>query len=379
MTRGTVQLGRILGIPIGVNYSWFIALWIVAWSLATSYFPLSAPGNDEATYWVMGIAAALLLFASVVIHELGHALTARRYGIQTRSITLFLFGGVAQIVRDPPTPTSEFLVAAAGPLTSYLLSAVFWLMQLILPHSVPGVIIAYLAGINAVLATFNLIPGFPLDGGRILRAILWRRLGSLERATRIAARAGQIVAFAFMGLGVVSLVTRSVTSGLWLILIGWFLDMGAQGSYQQAVLQEALEGMRVADIMSRDLHSIDPNITVDQAVTEHFLRYKHGGFPVVWGDRFLGLVTLHDVHSIPEERRAATTVRTIMTPADQLQTVRPTTSAYEAFTRLVENGVGRLPVVDDGQLVGMITRSDLLHLVRARTELPQRRKAAPSV
>ncbi len=370
--RGVIRLGRILGIPIGVNYSWFIALWVLGWSLATSYFPTALPGFSAATYWTMGITAALLLFASVLVHELGHALAARRYGIRTRSITLFLFGGVAQIGREPPTPASEFIVAGAGPLTSYLLSAGFWVLQMATGKGVVGAIITYLAGINALLATFNLIPGFPLDGGRILRALLWRRLGNLERATRIAARGGQLVALAFIAIGAVSIVSGNLTGGLWFILIGWFLEMGAQSSYQQVVLHEALGGVQVADIMNRDVHSVDPNLTVEEVIGEYFLRYKHGGFPVVWGDRLLGIITLHDLQAVPREQRATTPIRAIMTPLARLRTVRPTTSAYDAFARLTEDSIGRLLVVDDGQLVGIITRSDLLRLIRTKTALDAR-------
>ncbi len=370
--RGVIGLGRILGIPIGVNYTWFIALWVMAWSLATGYFPQTFPNLPASTYWAMGVVSALLLFASVLVHELGHAIAARRYGIRTRSITLFLFGGVAQIGREPPTPASELVVAAAGPLTSYLLSAFFWVIQHAATGSALGAIIAYLALINAALATFNLVPGFPLDGGRVLRALLWRTTGNLDRATRIAARGGQIVAMGVIGLGVLAVVTGNFTNGLWLVLIGWFLDTGAQASYQQVVLREALGGVRVADIMSRDVHTVDPNLTVDQAIHDYFLRYKHGGFPVVWGDRLLGIVTLHDLKDVPKDQRATTIVRTAMTPLARLRTVRPTTSAYDAFARLAQNGIGRLLVVDEaGQLVGILTRSDLLHVMRIRTELAE--------
>ncbi len=368
--RGVIALGRILGIPIGVNYTWFIALWLLSWSLAKSYFPTAFPGSPASTYWIMGILSALLLFASVLVHELGHAVTARRYGIQTRSITLFLFGGVAQIGREPPTPASEFLVAAAGPLTSYLLSAFFWALLQLTKGSALGAIIAYLAWINAALATFNLVPGFPLDGGRVLRALLWRTTGSLERATRIAARGGQVVALGLIGFGILWIVTGNVTSGLWLVLIGWFLDMGAQSSYQQVVLREALGGVRVTDIMTKDVHSVDPDLTLDHMISEYFLRYKHGGFPVVWGDRLLGVVTLHDVQAVPREQRTTTLVRSAMTPLNRLRTVRPTTSAYEAFARLAQDGIGRLLVIDDaGQLVGILTRSDLMHIMRIRATL----------
>lgn len=368
--RGAIRLGRILGIPIGVNYTWFVALWLLTWSLARSYYPRTFPGFLPSTYVMMGLVSALLLFGSVVIHELGHAVAARRYGIRTRAIVLFLFGGVAQIAKEPPTPASELVVAAAGPATSFLLGGLFWILRAVTTGSALGAIIAYLAGINAALAVFNLVPGFPLDGGRMLRALLWRVTGSLERATRVASRSGQIVAIGLIALGVLGVFMGNVTGGLWLVLIGWFMDTGAQASYQHVLLREALGGVRVGDIMSREVHSVDPALTLDQVVADYFLRFKHGGFPVVWGDRLLGIITLHDVKEVPKERRAATTVRDAMTPLSSLRTVRPTTSAYDAFARMAQGAIGRLVVVDEGEdLVGILTRSDLLHLIRIRTEL----------
>lgn len=365
-----MRLGRIRGIPIGAHYTWFIALWVMAWSLARNYYPRSFPGFPTSTYWSMGITSALLLFASVVIHELGHAVTARRYGIRTRSIILFLFGGVAQIAKEPPTPLAELAIAAAGPVTSLLLSGILWVVQRLMPESALHATIAYLSLANAALAVFNLVPGFPLDGGRMLRALLWRLSGSLERATRMASRGGQAVALGFIALGVLLAFSGSVTSGLWLVLIGWFMDTGAQASYQQALLREALGGVRVGEIMTHAVHSVDPNVSLDQAVTDYFVPYKHGGFPVVWGDRLLGLITLHDVKEVPKERRATTTVREAMTPLARLRTARPSTTAYEAFVRMAQDGIGRLLVVDDhGELVGIITRSDLLHMMRIRIEL----------
>ena len=370
--RGAIRLGRILGIPIGVNYTWFVALWLLTWSLARTYYPRRFPGFDGQTYLLMGLASAVLLFASVVVHELGHAIAARRYGIRTRSIVLFLFGGVAQIGREPPTPASELVVAAAGPATSLLLGGVCWILARFTAGSALGAIITYLAWINATLAVFNLIPGFPLDGGRMLRALLWRATGSLERATRFAARGGQVVALLLIALGVLGLFMGNVTGGVWFILIGWFLDMGAQAGYQQVVLRESLGGVTVGDIMSREVHSVDPNLTLEQLIADYFLPYKHGGFPVIWGDRLLGIITLQDVKEIPKEKRSTMTVRDAMTPTPRLRTVRPTTSAYDAFARMTQDGIGRLLVVDDeGGLVGILTRSDLLHVLRIRTELEE--------
>lgn len=370
--RGSFRLGRILGIPIGVNYTWFIALWLLTWSLARTYYPRRFPGYDGQMYLLMGGASAVLLFASVLVHELGHAVAARRYGIRTRSIVLFLFGGVAQIGKEPPTPASELVVAAAGPATSLLLGGLCWVLSLLTAGSALGAIITYLAWVNATLAIFNLIPGFPLDGGRMLRALLWRATGSLERATRIAARGGQIVALLLIALGVLGVFTGNVTGGIWFVLIGWFLDMGAQAGYQQVLLRESLGGVRVGDIMSRAIHSVDPDVTLEQLIADYFLPYKHGGFPVVWGDRLIGIITLHDVKEVPKEKRATMTVRDAMTPTSRLRTVKPTTSAYDAFARMAQDGIGRLLVVDDGgDLMGILTRSDLLHVLRIRTELEE--------
>jgi len=370
--RGAIRLGRILGVPIGVNYTWFIALWVLAWSLAAAYYPARFPGFPASTYWTMGLVSTILLFASVIIHELGHAVAARRYGIRTRSIILFLFGGVAQIARDPPTPRAELAVAAAGPLTSLALGGLFALTHPLAAGSALGAIIAYLAWVNAGLAGFNLIPGFPLDGGRMLRALIWRATDSLEHATLIASRTGQVVAMLLIAAGVIRAFTGSGIGGLWLILLGWFMDTGAQGSYQQALLREALGKVRVGDIMTHEVHTIDPGLTLDQAVADHFLPHKHGGFPVVWGDRLLGIITLQDVRDVARERRATATVRDTMTPLSRLRTVRPSASAYDAFVRMAQDGIGRLLVTDpDGSLIGILTRSDLLHVMRMRVELEE--------
>jgi len=366
---GGFRLGRLLGIPVVVHSSWFIALFVLSWSLALAYYPEQARGLSSGTYWWMGIISALLLFASVLVHELAHALVARRYGVRTRSITLFMFGGVAQIAAEPPTADAELAIAAAGPAMSYVLAGLFWVLDRAVSGTALGAIIGYLAFINAILATFNLIPGFPLDGGRVLRAMLWRRSGDLERATRIAAQSGRVVAMIFIGLGLVQLFRGSFVGGLWLMLIGWFLESAAQAGYEQVLLRRALGGVRVGDIMTRDLHTIDPSLTVEEAIADFFIPLKHGGFPVVYGDRLVGVVTLQDVRGVPAEGRRERRVREVMTPQANLKTVRPTTTAYEAFMRLGQEQIGRLLVVDDGgSLVGIVTRSDLLHAIRLYTE-----------
>jgi Zn-dependent protease/predicted transcriptional regulator len=368
--RGAFRLGHILGIPIAVNYTWFFAIALIAWSLAGSYYPQRAPGFDESIYWTMGVASALLLFASVLVHEFGHALTARRFGIETKAIILFLFGGVAQIANEPPTPRAEFRVAIAGPLTSLALAGVCRLIAPLLGPRPIGDIVSYLAVVNLLLGVFNLTPGFPLDGGRVLRAALWARSGSLERATRTATRAGQLVAMLFIAGGMLYIFRGNIVAGVWLILIGWFLDTGAQASYQQVVVRHGLGDVRIGDIMSRDLHTIEPHLTVERAIVEYFLPYKHTGFPVTLGDHLIGIVTMQDVTAVPGDRRGTVAVRDVMTPRDRLKTVSVNASAYDAFAKMSQDRIGRLPVLDEqGNLAGIVTRSDLLRVLRLRADL----------
>ncbi|MDR7418475.1 MAG: site-2 protease family protein [Armatimonadota bacterium] len=368
--RGSLRVGVIGGIPVGVNYTWFFAIALIAWSLAGSYYPQRAPGFDENTYWIMGVTSALLLFAAVLVHEFGHALTARQFGIETKQIVLFLFGGVAQIADEPPTPRAEFLVAAAGPATSLGLAAACRLLEALLGGRPLGEIVHYLAIVNLLLAVFNLIPGFPLDGGRILRAALWARTGSLPRATRAAARTGQLVAMLFIGAGLVYVFRGTIVTGIWLVLIGWFLDTGAQSSYQQVVVRHGLGETTVGEIMSRTLHTVEPGVSVERAIAEYFLPHKHGGFPVVFGDHLIGIVTLQDVTAVPTEQRGSVTVRDVMTPRDHLRTVSVRDTAYDAFAMMARDNIGRLLVLDDdGNLAGIVTRSDLLQVLRLRAEV----------
>jgi Zn-dependent protease/CBS domain-containing protein len=359
----------VFGVAIEIHFTWLIAVWVISWSLAQGLFPHQIPGLPSGTYWMMGVAGALLLFASVLFHEFGHALAARRFRIPTRSITLFLFGGVAHIAREPERPAHEFWVAIAGPITSVALSGLFWVIAPQVQPAPAAVLMEYLSWVNLLLAGFNMIPAFPLDGGRVLRAVLWNFLG-LERATRVTTTLGHVFAAAFIVVGVFAIFAGHVINGLWLILIGWFLDQGAGASYQQLVLRTALSGVRVDDIMTTDVVTMEPNLSIEEAVSDYFLQYKHGGYPVAWGGRLQGILTLHDVKRVPRDKWRETRVRDAMTPMSEMKTVRPGTGAYDALARIAETGVGRLLVVDaQGNLAGILTRSDLMHLIRLRTEL----------
>lgn len=372
---GAIKIGRIAGIAVQIHLTWFVALGVISMTLARGVFPAQMPNLPANLYWSMGITGAVLLFLSVMLHELGHALAARHFRIATRSITLFLFGGVAQITSEPEDPRQEFWIAIAGPITSFFLAGFFWLIT---PHGqrVPAAILMeYLSLANLILCGFNLLPALPLDGGRILRAVLWRFLG-LEQATRIASGLGRIAANLLIVLGVVTVLGGQLIQGIWMILIGWFLDHGAGASYQQLLLRNALRGVRVRDVMTTEVITIEQSLSVEQAVMDHFLRHKHGGYPVSYGDRVVGIVTLHDIKPHPRDTWSDLRVRDVMTPIARAQTVRTGTSAYEALARMLRANVGRLLVMGDhGELEGLLTRSDLMYLIRIRTELGADRPA----
>lgn len=371
MFRSTIRLGRLLGIPVGLDVSWFIIFVLITLSLA-SYFRGLHPNWSPALHWTVGLATSLLFFVSVVLHELGHSVIALRYRIPVLSITLFVFGGVARIARDPARPSQEFWIAIAGPVTSYLLGGIFYLgFLLATPVSEPlGGLCQYLAGINAILATFNLIPGFPLDGGRIARAVIWGATRDYGRATRIATRMGQVVAYGFIvyGVGVV-LLQANFFGGLWLAFIGWFLLNAAQESYQQVAIREVLRGIRARDVMAVDCPTISPYQGLGEFVEEMVLPTGRRCFLVADGNRLLGLITLHELRAVPRERWPATTVAEAMTPASQLKWAGPDDDILEIMQRMETENVNQMPVVENAHLIGILTREHLLRVLRTRLEL----------
>jgi Zn-dependent protease len=272
MNRSTISLGRILGIPIGVDYSWFLIFALLTWSLATSYFPAEFANWPGSQYWIVSAVTVILMFGSDLLHELGHSIIALRYKIPVRSITLFIFGGVAQIGAEPPSAVAEFWIALAGPVVSFALALFFGLLQSITGSFTPLLAIAkYLAYINAALGAFNLIPGFPLDGGRVFRAILWGTTHSFRKATRIAANVGRMIAYLFILYGVWQIFTGNFGNGLWIAFIGWFLESAASSQIQQQTIHDLLAGHHVADAMRRDYTSISPEMTLEQLINKHIL------------------------------------------------------------------------------------------------------------
>lgn len=367
---GRLTIAWIWGIPISVHMSWLLIFGLLSASLAAGYFPAHQPMWGAATRWVLGTLTALAFFASVLLHELGHARIALRHGIPIRGITLFVFGGIAQMGREPGSPGAELRIAVAGPLTSLALAASFGLLA-VASRSVPLVAVPalWLAGINFVVAVFNLLPGFPLDGGRVFRAAVWAATGSFERANRAASRAGEIVALALIAIGVVRALGGDVVGGIWIALIGWFLQNSAAGGRAEAALRELLRGVTVRQAMGHECPSIAPDLTLDRLVHEHVLAAGRRCFGVAEDGKLRGLLTLHEVKAVPRDQWGRVRVTEVMRRIQDLATVTPDEDLLRALERLDDAKVAQMPVMADGRWLGMLDREDILHYMRVRSEL----------
>jgi Zn-dependent protease len=370
MNRNTIPLGRILGIPIGLDYSWFLVFVLLTWTLAVGYFPDEFKNWPVAEYWIAGAITAIMLFVSVLLHELGHSVVAKGYNMPVRRITLFIFGGIAEIGAEPPKASAEFWIAIAGPFVSLILAVLFALLSpLTLPIPVVFAIVSYLAFINAALVVFNLIPGFPLDGGRVLRAILWAVTENLEKATVVAGSVGRVIGFLFIIGGVWLIFSVSLIDGLWIAFIGWFLESAAASQVRYQMITSLLAGRKVSDAMSTNFVEIPADASLQQLVDHHILGSGQRSFVVTANSRVVGLLTLHHVKEVPRDRWAATTVGQAMIPADQMKRVGPDVELQTALTEMDSDGVNQLPVMADGDILGMLTRENIISLLRTLHEL----------
>ena len=373
MLGNSVRLFRIAGIDVGVHVSWLVIFGLVTWSLAVGVFP-DAPGLGglpEWQYWLLGAITALLLFASVVVHELAHSLVAKSRGLGVRSITLFIFGGVSNLAGEAKKPSIEFVIAIVGPLTSLLIAAAAFTVDLASsPGALVDAVLSYLVFINVALGLFNLLPGFPLDGGRVLRAVAWNWTGSLRRGTEIAAFAGQLVAWGLLLYGFwLILVEGLFINGIWIGAIGWFLQNAAHASLQQVLVEQRLRGARVADVVELDPTVVAPDTTIAILIDDYFLRGNRRAVPVVADGRLVGMVTVGDVREVPRDRWAATTVGEVMGGRDGMVTVRSRSTLQEALEALAKGDFEQVPVVDDGELVGVLTRADVVRQIQLREAL----------
>jgi Zn-dependent protease len=368
------HLLRIAGIQIIIDYSWFIIFFLVIYSMAESYFPQTQKHFTAPQYWTMGLVTATMLFASVLLHELAHSFVAIRFGIQVLSIRLFIFGGLAQVSQEPRTGRHEFLIALAGPAASMALAFFFAVAYGVVYLSGGSRAVSSVAGYlmlsNVVLAFFNLIPGFPLDGGRILRAVLWDRWDDISRATRVVSQIGNGFALFLIILGALQFfLTQSLISGLWFIFIGLFMKQSAVGSYQAVVVKQALAGVQIRQIMTERVVTVDWLVSVDELVRDFIYRHQFTNFPVFNRDEFIGMVSLADVKTVPKELWGFKQVRDIMTPADQVPSLKPSDDVTDALSRMVTDDLGRMPVVDSGRLVGIVSRRDIMNLFKIKSDL----------
>ncbi len=369
-----IQLFKLFGIPIQLDTSWFVVAVLIAWTLADSFFPSYLEGLEPGTYWAMGIAGALGLFVSVVLHELAHALTARQWGLSIRGITLFIFGGLAEMDSEPPSPASEFMVAIAGPAASVLLAAGFLGLHALgwaagWPEAALAVLY-YLTFINFMLVAFNLVPAFPLDGGRVLRSALWQWKRNLRWATAVTSRIGSGFGVVLIAFGLLEVVGRQdFIGGMWLFLIGLFLRNAARMSYRQLLLRRSLEGEKVRRFMKTDPVAVPRAISVAELVENYIYRHHFKLFPVVDGGKLLGCVTTRQVRELPREEWDRQTVGSIAVACSPENTVTPDTDAIEALARMSRTGASRLMVVEGDQLVGILALKDLLRFLALKVEL----------
>jgi len=372
----SIKLFKLFGFEIKIDLSWIFIAVLIAWSLAIGYFPFHYKNLSTQTYWLMGIVGALGLFASIIFHEVSHSLVARKFGIPMKGITLFIFGGVSEMGEEPPNAKAEFSMAIMGPLSSIFLGLVFYglYLQGLRSDWLPPVngIFHYLGWLNALLAGFNLLPAFPLDGGRVLRAILWSLKKNFRWATRMASGVGSAFGFLMILLGLFNVITGNFISGIWWFLIGMFLQSSAKMSYQQLVVRKALEGEVVRRFMVADPATVEPSITVQHLVEDYIYKYHFKMFPVVEADKLVGCVSTRQVQGTPRDEWGRKTVRELLTQCSTENTIKPQADAMEALSKMNRTGLSRLIVVEGDHAVGMITLKDMLKFLSLKVELDEK-------
>lgn len=369
-----IQLFKLFGFSVNIDVSWFILAIFITWTLSESVFPSSFQGFSKAIYLWMGIAGAIGLFVSIVFHEFCHSLVARRFGLSMRGITLFIFGGVAEMTEEPPNPKTEFWMAIAGPISSVLLATslyfVYMLGERLSWHPAIYSVLQYLVLLNFVLAVFNLMPAFPLDGGRVLRSILWAIKGDLRWATKIASQLGSGFGLFLIIMGIWWFIgDHDFVGGVWSALIGMFIRNASQMSYKQLLMRGALGGEEIWHFMKKDLITVPPTVSIEQLINDYFYRYHFEMFPVCDGDLLLGCISTEQVKQVPKERWGMITVGQMVKPCSPENTISPQTVAIRALSIMSRTGNSRLLVVDAGRLVGIVTLKDMLKFLDLKIDL----------
>lgn len=368
--KASFRLGRIAGLEVGIHYTWIFAFVLITWTLAEGFFPEAYAGWARATYWITAATAAILLFGSVLLHELAHSLVARRRGLPVEGITLFIFGGVSSLAGESRSAWEEFAIAIVGPLTSIVVAAVTWALWLPMreQNDPLAATLVYLAMVNGMVGVFNLLPGFPLDGGRVLRSAIWGTTGSSYRATKVAAIVGQGLAFLFIAFGVFQVFTGNILGGIWIAFIGWFLNGAADSSRKEMLVQETLRGVRVVDVMDRDPETTTPDTAVEVVVRESFMSRGKRALPVHSDGVLVGIVSLSDVKGLHPEEWRATGVGQIMT-REPLITVTPDSDVAQALKLIADRGLNQVLVVAHGRVMGMLTRESIIRYLQLISDL----------
>ncbi|MCX6343913.1 MAG: site-2 protease family protein [Armatimonadetes bacterium] len=370
---GGLKIGKILGFEISIDWSWLLIFLLVTYTLAMGYFPAFYPSFNTTTNWIMGVLAALALFASVLVHELSHSVVARRFGTEVKGIMLFLFGGMSQTANEPKSAAEEFWMAIAGPITSFVLAIGFYLLGIagvaaLWPKPVIAVL-GYLALINLILGIFNMVPGFPLDGGRVLRSAIWAWTDDLPKATRYASNAGQVFGYALMAFGFLNILRGNLVGGLWLIFIGWFLSGAARQSYQQMMMRKALTGVRVEQVMTTNVPAVPADLSIRQFVEDMLLNNEYSCYPVIQNDEVIGVIGIEEVRMIPSEKWDFVRVGEIQRHIDSAYEISMEDDAWEALSKLADQSVCRLVVMDNNHLKGTVGRESVFKLLQTKIQM----------
>lgn len=371
--KSSFSIGTIRGIKIEINISWFIIFAIITWSLASSFYPASYPNMDLATRILLGAGVSILFFVSVLLHELSHSFVSLSLKIPVKKITLVIFGGLAEIEKEPDTPSKELKIAIAGPAMSLLLYVLFTLLAILLQNlNVLDVIItsiSYLALVNLTLGIFNLIPAFPLDGGRVLRSLIWRFSGDLHKATKIASTSGKVFGYLLIIAGVFTMLNNYFFNGIWLIFIGWLIHQMSQSNYQSMVVANIFDNIPVREFMNVNTVTVDATISIHEAINEYFLKYKYTVFPVWNQGHVIGILSADNVKVIPRESQHQTKVESILTPISPALTVTPDETVSAALKKILSNGIGRVLVMNGDDMLGIISKTDVLNYLALYKQL----------
>ncbi len=364
MKRNKIILGKILGIPVALDHTWFLIFFIVTWALAVSYFPHEYKNWSVLEYWIVSGVTSVLFFISILIHELGHSIVAIHYKIKVRSITLFIFGGIAEITREAKKPIEEFWIAIAGPVTSFLLALIFQFISVVFSNiPIISALSKYLALINFILAIFNLVPGFPLDGGRVLRSIIWYFTKDLQKSTNIAAKVGRFFGFTFIVIGFIQIMAGDIGNGIWTAFIGWFLESAAISQVLSQRIPKLLEGHTVDEAMTKSYGIVPDDMTLQELAHDEILSRARRFFIVREQGELNGLLTIHVFKDVPKSKWENTKVVDLMIPFSKIKKTEINTPLTEVLKEMDEDGVNQLPVFDEGEVTGIISREGIITFI----------------